>query len=608
MCGIVGYVGARNATEVLIEGLKMLEYRGYDSAGISVFNNDTVKTVKSRGKIANLEQKLSQTGPLPSGCGIGHTRWATHGVPSDINAHPHATDKVSLVHNGIIENYLEIRKELIAKGVAFVSQTDTESVARLLDYLYQGDPVTAIRETLGRLKGAYALGMIFSDHMDTIYAVRKDSPLIVAQAEDTNEYFIASDIPAVLAYTKRYYVLEEGEIAVLARDGVTFFAPNGSVINKPLLTAAFSLEQAQKGGFEHFMLKEIYEQPTALRNTISPRVRDGLPDFSIDGVPDELLKNAKAIHVTACGTAMHAGLMGKAVMERLARVPVNVDIASEFRYRDPLIGEGDLLIIISQSGETADTLAALRLAKKKGAKTLAVVNVVGSSIAREADCVVYTHAGVEIAVASTKAYMVQLSMLHLLAVRLGLVRGTIDETAARHYVSLLNGVETGIEKMLTDTSVIEEAAARIVAAPDIFFIGRGRDYYLSMEGALKLKEISYIHCEAYAAGELKHGTLSLITDGVPVIAIAVEPKLFEKTISNIKEVKARGAYVVAVLSDGVLLDDQTADCMVHLPESDEFTQPFLTVAVLQLLAYYTAKGKGLDIDKPRNLAKSVTVE
>ena len=608
MCGIVGYVGARNATEVLIEGLKMLEYRGYDSAGISVFNNSTVKTVKSLGKIASLEEKLEQTGPLPATCGIGHTRWATHGEPSDINAHPHATEKVSVVHNGIIENYLEIRKELTAKGISFVSQTDTESVARLLDSLYDSDPIAAIRKTLARVKGAYALGMVFYDKKDTIYAVRKDSPLIVAQSEDAGEFFIASDIPAILAYTKRYYVLEEGEIAELTKGGVTFIAPDGSVLQKPLLTAAFTLEQAQKGGYEHFMLKEIYEQPKALQNTIAPRIQNGLPDFASDNVPDELLKNAKAIHITACGTAMHAGLMGKSVMERLARVPVNVDIASEFRYRDPLVGEGDLVIIISQSGETADTLAALRLAKKKGAKTLAIVNVVGSSIAREADCVVYTHAGVEIAVASTKAYMVQLSVLHLLAIRLSLLKGTIDEAEAKRLVSLLNGVGVTLEQMLTDTSLVQAAAEHIVEAPDIFFIGRGRDYYLSMEGALKLKEISYIHCEAYAAGELKHGTLSLITDGVPVIALAVEPKLFEKTISNIKEVKARGAYVVAVLSRGVMLDDQTADTSIHLPECDEFTQPFLTAAILQLLAYYTAKGKGLDIDKPRNLAKSVTVE
>ncbi|SDM77754.1 glutamine--fructose-6-phosphate transaminase (isomerizing) [Acetanaerobacterium elongatum] len=608
MCGIVGYVGARNATEVLIEGLRMLEYRGYDSAGISVFNNNTVKTVKSLGKIDRLEQKLEEIGPLPATCGIGHTRWATHGMPSDINAHPHATEKVSVVHNGIIENYLEIRKELMDKGISFVSQTDTESLARLIDSLYDGDPVAAIRGALARVKGAYALGMVFYDKKDVIYAVRKDNPLIVAQSEDAGEFFIASDIPAVLAYTKRYYVLEEGEIAVLAKGGVTFIAPDGSLLQKPLLTAAFTLEQAQKGGYEHFMLKEIYEQPKALQNTITPRVKNGLPNFSSDNVPDELLKNAKAIHITACGTAMHAGLVGKSVMERLARVPVNVDIASEFRYRDPLVNEGDLVIIISQSGETADTLAALRLAKNKGAKTLAIVNVVGSSIAREADCVVYTHAGVEIAVASTKAYMVQLSVLHLLAVRLGLLKGMIDEAEGKRLVSLLGAVGETLEQMLSDTSLVQAAAQHIVQAPDIFFIGRGRDYYLSMEGALKLKEISYIHCEAYAAGELKHGTLSLITDGVPVIALAVEPKLFEKTISNIKEVKARGAYVVAVLSKGVMLDDQTADTSIHLPECDEFTQPFLTAAILQLLAYYTAKGKGLDIDKPRNLAKSVTVE
>ncbi len=606
MCGIVGYVGARNATEVLIDGLKLLEYRGYDSAGITVFCDNTLKTVKSVGKIVSLEQKLSTEGDLSSGCGIGHTRWATHGAPSDVNSHPHTAGRVSIVHNGIIENYLEIRSELQKAGTTFVTQTDTESVVRLLDSLYDGDPIAAIRKTLAQVRGAYALGILFSDLPGTIFAVRKDSPLIVATSEGEN--FIASDIPAILAYTKQYYILDEGEIAVIKSDCITFLAPDDSIIEKEQLTAAFSAEQAQKGGYSHFMLKEIFEQPRAIRNTISPRIKNGVPDFTQDAVPDELLKNAKSVHITACGTAMHAGLVGKSIIERFARIPVQVDIASEFRYCDPLVGEGDLVVIISQSGETADTLAALRLAKAKGAKTLAIVNVVGSSIAREADSVIYTYAGVEIAVASTKAYMVQLAVLHLLGIRMALLSGKMTDDEARRLTTLLTDLPRIIEGMLKDPSEIKAAAERIMQAPDIFFIGRGRDYCLSMEGSLKLKEISYIHCEAYAAGELKHGTLSLITGGVPVIAIALEPALFEKTVSNIKEVKARGAYVVAILPDGVTLDDQTADRMINLPACDEFLYPFVTAVVLQLLAFYTADEKGFDIDKPRNLAKSVTVE
>ncbi len=606
MCGIVGYVGARNATEVLIDGLKMLEYRGYDSAGITVFSHNTLKTVKSVGKIVSLEQRLSTAGDLSSGCGIGHTRWATHGAPSDVNSHPHTAGRVSIVHNGIIENYMELREELQKAGTTFVTQTDTESVVRLLDSLYDGDPIAAIRKTLALVRGAYALGILFSDQPGTIFAVRKDSPLIVATSEGEN--FIASDIPAILAYTKQYYILDEGEIAVLKSDSITFLAPDDSVMEKELQTAAFSAEQAQKGGYSHFMLKEIFEQPCAIRNTISPRIKNGVPDFTQDAVPDRLLKDAKSVHITACGTAMHAGLVGKSMIERFARVPVHVDIASEFRYRDPLVGEGDLVIIISQSGETADTLAALRLAKAKGAKTLAIVNVVGSSIAREADSVIYTYAGVEIAVASTKAYMVQLAVLHLLGIRMALLSGRITDDEARRLTALLTDLPYIVDGMLKDPSDIKAAAERIMQAPDIFFIGRGRDYCLSMEGSLKLKEISYIHCEAYAAGELKHGTLSLITGGVPVIAIALEPALFEKTISNIKEVKARGAYVVAILPDGVALDDETADRMINLPACDEFLYPFVTAVVLQLLAFYTADEKGFDIDKPRNLAKSVTVE
>ena len=606
MCGIVGYVGAKNCTEVLLDGLSKLEYRGYDSAGISVVEKGEIKTVKAIGKLQNLADKLSEDNSPKGTCGIGHTRWATHGEPSDINAHPHGNATVSIVHNGIIENYMEIKSFLITKGYEFISQTDTETVAKLLDFYYDGDPVLAISEVLGEVRGSFALGIVFKDFPDTIYAVRKESPLIVGVSN--NASFIASDVPAILKYTKNYYLLESEEIAVLTKDNVEFFGLHKEKIEKEILVADFDMESAEKGGYEHFMLKEIHEQPTAIKNTINARIKYGMPDISESGLTDEMLKNFNNIFVVACGTAMHAGVVGKYVIEELARVSVTVDIASEFRYRNPIISENDLVIIISQSGETADTLAALRLAKEKGAKTLAIVNVVGSSIARDADMVLYTRAGLEIAVASTKAYSVQIALMYLLAFKLAFVRGQIDETECKSLTRQLVETPKVIEDFLNKKDNLQYIASKLVVTDSLLFIGRGLDYAMSMEGSLKLKEISYIHSEAYAAGELKHGTISLVTENMPVIAVATQKKLFEKTISNIKEVKARGAKVILLCHDDVEVGKDIANHTVKLPSVNDILMPLISVIPLQLIAYYTAALRGCDVDKPRNLAKSVTVE
>lgn len=606
MCGIVGYVGTKNCTEVLLDGLSKLEYRGYDSAGISVMENGAIKTVKAQGKLQNLADKLSHETAPKGTCGIGHTRWATHGEPSDINAHPHGNANVSIVHNGIIENYLDIKNFLISKGYEFISQTDTETVAKLLDYYYEGDPVDTIIKVLGEIRGSFALGILFRDFPDSIFAVRKESPLIVGVSDTAS--FIASDVPAILKYTKNYYLLESNEIAVLTKDNVDFYGLHKEKITKELLTADFDMEAAEKGGYEHFMLKEIHEQPTSIKNTINPRIKFGLPDISESGLTDEMLAGFKNIFVVACGTAMHAGIVGKYVIEELARTPVTVDIASEFRYRDPIVTKNDLVIIISQSGETADTLAALRLAKEKGAKTLALVNVVGSSIARDADMVLYTRAGIEIAVASTKAYSVQIALMYLIAFKLALVKGAIDETKCKALTRELMEMPDIIEEYLSKKDNLQYIASKLIIADSLLFIGRGLDYAMSMEGSLKLKEISYIHSEAYAAGELKHGTISLITDVMPVIAVATQQRLFEKTISNIKEVKARGAKVILVCHDGAPVEEGVADYIVPLPSVNDLLMPLISVVPLQLIAYYTAALKGCDVDKPRNLAKSVTVE
>ena len=606
MCGIVGYAGTKNAAEVLIDGLRHLEYRGYDSAGIAVFEKDGIHVVKSKGRLDDLEAKMQQGGCPKGTTGIGHTRWATHGEPSDINSHPHGNKVVSIVHNGIIENYMEIKAFLEEKGYIFESDADTETIAKLLDYYYKGDPTDAIRSVLAKIHGSYALGIIFRDFPEKIFATRKDSPLIAGIGEGEN--FIASDVPAILKYTRNYYLLEQDEIVELTKDYVKVTDVNGDEIHKELMTATWDVEAAEKGGFPHFMIKEIYEQPSAITNTLSPRIVNGLPQFGLPNLTDELLASFKNIHVVACGTAMHAGMIGKYLTERLARIPVNVDIASEFRYRDPILGKDDLVIIISQSGETADTLAALRLAKKRGAYTLAVVNVVGSSIAREADGVIYTWAGPEIAVASTKAYSVQVAIMYLIAFKLGLVKGTLTAEQVKEYCRILLQIPGSIKAMLDDTSNCQYFASKFQNAHSLFYIGRGLDYALSMEGSLKLKEISYIHSESYAAGELKHGTISLITDDVPVVAVATQSQLYEKTISNIKEVNARGAKVLLICKEGAEVGGDVTDFLLRVPAYDDIFMPLVTIVPLQLFAYYTAVLRGCDVDKPRNLAKSVTVE
>lgn len=606
MCGIVGYVGKRNCTDVLVDALSKLEYRGYDSAGIAVFDRNVIKVSKTKGRLVDLVEKMEKEGKPNGHCGIGHTRWATHGEPSDINSHPHGNKRISIVHNGIIENYKEIKNFLIKEGYGFESETDTETVAKLLDYYYDGDPLGTIIKVLADIEGSYALGIIFRDCPGKIFAVRKDSPLIVGAGE--NENFIASDVPAILKYTRDYYLIEQDEICELTAEDITIYDTRRNVLQKELQTATWDIDAAEKGGYEHFMLKEIHEQPNAVKMTVSPRVKDGMPDFSETGLTVEQLNKYRQIFVVACGTAMHAGMVGKYVIEKLARVPVIVDIASEFRYREPLIGEGDLLIVISQSGETADTLAALKLGKNLGAETFAIVNVVGSSIAREADMVLYTNAGPEISVASTKAYSVQIAAMYLLAFEIAFAKGAIDEAQCKKYVGELLEIPDYIEKTLNCKEVCQQTAARLMNADSLLYIGRGLDYALSMEGSLKLKEISYIHSESYAAGELKHGTISLVTNQMPVVAVATQTSLIEKTISNIKEVKARGAMVVLVCSETLDVEKEVADCIIRLPEVDEILMPAVAAVPLQLIAYYTSVLKGCDVDKPRNLAKSVTVE
>lgn len=607
MCGIVGYVGKEACAGILVEALKKLEYRGYDSAGIAVFEGEKIKTVKAKGKIAEgLVERLKSEPKLKAVCGIGHTRWATHGEPSDVNSHPIGNGRVSIVHNGIIENYREIKAFLTSKGYGFESETDTETVAKLLDYYYNGDPLEAISKAVEDIEGAYALGIIFREHKNKIFAVRKDSPLIVGKG--MNESYIASDITAILEHTREYYCLERGEIATLDDKGIRFTDLHGEPVEKELMVATWNVESAQKGGYEHFMLKEIHEQPDAIRNTVSPRVKDGLPDFGECGLTAEKIRSYRQIFIVGCGSAMHSGMVGKYLIEALARIPVIVDIASEFRYRDPLVGKGDLVVIISQSGETADTLEALKISKRLGADTLAVVNVVGSSIAREADMVIYTNAGPEISVCSTKAYAVQVAFMYLFAFETAYSLGKIDDTECRRLVSGLLGVPDKIAECLEDMSPYQYVASKIFNASSLMYIGRGLDNALSMEGSLKLKEISYIHSEAYAAGELKHGTISLIEDGTPVIAVATQSDLFEKTLSNVRTVKSRGAKVAMICKSSEVLDKDCADFKIGLPEAEDMFLPLISVVAMQLIAYYTAVQRGCDVDKPRNLAKSVTVE
>ena len=605
MCGIVGYSGFRQATEVLLEGLRNLEYRGYDSAGVSVFENGAIRTVKSQGRIQKLEEKIAFS-PLTGTCGIAHTRWATHGVPSDINAHPHRSEHVSLLHNGIIENYLELKEELIAKGYQFVSQTDTEVAAHLISSLYDGDPLQAISRALTRIEGSYAFAILFDDHPDRVYGARKDSPLIAAVGQGEN--FILSDISATLKYTKDYYVLEDGDIVEISPEDIRIYDSNLSPVTRELSHAHWNVEQAQKGGFDHFMLKEIYEQPEAFSKTVVPHVKDGLPNFERDEIPEDFFESRRHIQIVACGTAMYAGTIGKNLIERFARIPVSVDVASEYRYNNPIVSPGDLVIVISQSGETADTLAALRLAKQKGADTLGVINVIGSSMAREADHVIYTHAGPEIAVASTKAFTVQMAVMFLLALELGLKNSTLQTEDCRSLIDQLLDCRNSMEHALELTKTIPSLVSQAIDSPSLFYIGRGLDHALALEGSLKLKELSYLHSEAYAAGELKHGPISLITDGMPVITLATQQAVLPKTVSNMKEVKARGAKTLLICRESEAVDIDAYDFRIDLPDAADEFMPFTAAIAMQLIAYYKAVQSGCDVDKPRNLAKSVTVE
>ena len=606
MCGIVGYVGKRNAQDVLLDGLEKLEYRGYDSAGVALALEGGIRVVKSKGRLAELRKRLAVEALARSGCGIGHTRWATHGEPSDVNSHPHSTPRVSIVHNGIIENYGVLKERLMAKGYTFESETDTEVLVKLIDSCYEGEPLKALRAALAMVRGSYALAVLFRDFPDTLFAVKRESPLIVGWGEEEN--FIASDIPALLKYTRRYSVLEEGDMAVVNADGIRFYNEFAEPVEREVLTANWDQEAAEKGGYPHFMLKEINEQPAAITATVSPRVENGLPDLRVPELTDERLRRIGTVHLVGCGTAMHAGMVGKAAIEALARVPAQVEIASEFRYRNPILRPEDLVIIISQSGETSDTLAALKLAKSRGVPVLAIVNVVGSSIARAADYVMYTYAGPEIAVASTKAYMVQMCVLYLFALRLAYARGMQTDAEIRRLTAELLRAGEVIKPRLAECEQIKYLASRFVNTQSCFFIGRGFDYSLSLEGSLKLKEISYVHSDAYAAGELKHGTISLVTDGVPVIALATQKQVYEKTISNAKETKSRGAKVLLFTTRDAVVPDGVADYVVRLDDYDDLLMPLQLIVPLQLFAYYMAVLRGCDVDKPRNLAKSVTVE
>ncbi len=607
MCGIVGYLGDKNCSDVLIDTLSKLEYRGYDSAGIAVFEGDVIRIEKSKGRLSDLVSKLDTVGKPLGSCGIGHTRWATHGEPSDVNSHPHGNEKISIVHNGIIENYKKIKDFLLSEGYTFESETDTEVVVKLLEYHYKNDPFEAITRVLGEIEGSFALGIIFKDFPKTVYAVRKDSPLIVGLGNDEN--FIASDVTAILKYTKNYYLLEENEIAVLTKESVDIFDVHGKSIEKEIMVANWDIEAAEKGGYEHFMLKEIHEQPIAIKTTMLPRIQNDLPDLTECGLTEDVLKSYTNIHIVACGTAVHVGIVGKYIIEKLAKISVNVDIASEFRYRDPILYKDDLVIFISQSGETADTKAALKLVKSKGIKTLSIVNVKGSSIARDSDMVLYTHAGPEISVASTKAYTAQLAMIYLFAFNIALAKKSITESECKEYIKELSTIPSQIENILkTRLEDCQFVAFNLINSDSLLYMGRGLDHALSMEGSLKLKEISYIHSESYAAGELKHGTISLITEHMPVIAVATQSTLFDKTVSNIKEVKARGAKTVVICKEHQDLDSDIADFIATVPNMSDLLMPLVTVVPLQLIAYYTAVLKGCDVDKPRNLAKSVTVE
>ena len=608
MCGIVGYIGNQQAAPVLLDGLSRLEYRGYDSAGVAVYNGTEIDMVKSKGRLKVLSELTHDGEKLPGTVGIGHTRWATHGSPSDTNAHPHFNKARSIVvvHNGIIENYLKLKKKLEKRGYEFVSETDTEVIAHLLDYYYKGNPLQAITKVMHRMEGSYALGIIFQDHPDELYAVRKDSPLIVGKSKDGN--IIASDVPAVLKYTRDVIFIENEEIVRLTDSSMEFFNVDEETIEKTPVRIEWDVNAAEKGGFEHFMLKEMYEQPKAIIDTFSPRIKNGQISIEELGMSDEDIKAVKKIMIVACGSAYHAGFTSKYVFEGLARIPVEVDLASEFRYRDPIVDKDTLVVVISQSGETADTLAALRESRKRGARVLGIVNVVGSSIAREADNVMYTWAGPEIAVATTKAYSAQLIALYLLAMKFAYINGALDDSGMAEMIEDLKVLPAQVEMLLNNKHKIQKFANRYLAAKDVFFMGRGIDYAISMEGSLKLKEISYIHSEAYAAGELKHGTISLIEDGTLVASVLTQKELYKKIISNMVEVSTRGAFVLAVTNEDNTEVEKAADYVVYIPETNKYFTNSLAIIPLQLFGYYIAVGRGCDVDKPRNLAKSVTVE
>lgn len=608
MCGIVGYVGKNQAAPVVLDGLSRLEYRGYDSAGLAVYDGERINISKSVGRLKVLCELTHDGATLPGSLGIGHTRWATHGAPSDVNSHPHFNEKetIAVVHNGIIENYLPLKKKMEARGYHFLSETDTEVLAHMLDYYYKGDPMEAIVKVLHRVEGSYALGILFADYPNELFAVRKDSPLIVGQNADG--CFIASDVPAILKYTRQVTYIENQEIVRMTADGLHIYNVDIEEVEKKPVTIEWDAEAAEKAGYEYFMEKEMYEQPKTVADTLSPRIRGNQIVIEELNMSDGELAAVKKIHIVACGSAYHAGVTGKYVLEGLARIPVEVDLASEFRYRDPILEEGAMVIVISQSGETADTLAALRESKKRGFQVLGIVNVVGSSIAREADKVMYTWAGPEIAVATTKAYSAQLTALYLLALKLADVRETVSQDEFVRLLADLKRLPDQIELLLNNKNRIQRFANRYIAAKDVFFIGRGIDYAISMEGSLKLKEISYIHSEAYAAGELKHGTISLIEEGTLVAAVSTQPALYQKTISNMVEVKSRGAFVLAVTCEGNREIEKAADYVIYIPQTNRFFTNSLAIIPLQLFSYYVAVGKGCDVDKPRNLAKSVTVE
>ncbi|MEN2774224.1 glutamine--fructose-6-phosphate transaminase (isomerizing) [Acetivibrio clariflavus] len=607
MCGIVGYIGSKIAAPILINGLKKLEYRGYDSAGVAIFEDNDIKVVKSKGRLSILEEKVNEEKPQGT-IGIGHTRWATHGEPNYLNSHPHVSNsgKIAVVHNGIFENYMELKEFLQTKGYQFFSETDTEVFANLIDYHYKGDIVEAVIKSINEVEGSYALGVICRDCDSKFVAARKDSPLVVGLGEGEN--YIASDIPAILEYTRNVYILEDKEVAVLTSDSVKVYDNHGTERKKEVFKVNWDVSSAEKAGYEHFMIKEIFEEPKVIKDTINPRIKDGKISLDSINLTSEDLEKIEKIYIVACGTAYHAGVVGKYLIEKLARIPVEVDVASEFRYRDPIISDKNLVIIISQSGETLDTLFALREAKKKGARVLSIVNVVGSSIARESNDVLYTWAGPEIAVASTKAYNTQLSALYLIALDFAMKKGRIDEEFYKRIIEELRNIPKAIESILENKEIIQKFASEHYNAKSIFFIGRGFDYALSMEGSLKLKEISYIHSEAYAGGELKHGTIALIEEGTLVICPMTQDDLMEKMISNIREVKARGATVLAIAKESNKQAEKAADVVFTIPDVDSLVAPIAAVTPLQLFAYYMAVQKGCDVDKPRNLAKSVTVE